>query len=94
MARIKVKYKAKILYRGKERWGLADPNNKSALLNSKMRGKKHLEILNHECLHILFPDALEDEIEQKSIILTNTLWHDGYRKPDHSNKIPMQDGSI
>ena len=62
-------------------------------IDSRLKGKKLLEIMAHESLHILFPGAGEKEIEKKSILLTNTLWDQGFRKTDNDNKERLQDGS-
>lgn len=61
-------------------------------LDTRLKGKKHLEILIHEALHFLFPAAEEEEIEEKSIRLTNTLWHEGYRRIDNDTSEELQDG--
>jgi len=53
-----------------------------------------LEILLHECLHILNPTDSEEEVVTKSVILTNTLWGEKYRRVDESPHPPLQDGSI
>ena len=86
--------KIKIIYRklGREKaWGLASSDG-IVEVDESLRGKKHFEILTHEILHILFPRATEDEIEEKSIILINTLWHEGYRRVDNANNQKLQDG--
>lgn len=72
-------------------WGHADeyPLN----IHKNLTGKKELEIYIHESLHYLFPKLSEEEVEKKAILLTNTLWFEGYRKVDNTNKIPLQDGS-
>lgn len=85
--------KIKVVYRklGKERvWGWAHGNDYIEI-DPRLKGKKHLEILNHEILHVLFPQLSEKEIVKKSIILTNTLWQDGFRKCDHDDSMPLQD---
>lgn len=84
--------KIKVIYRklGRERvWGQADD---FVEIDPRLKGKKHLEILIHESLHVLFPNASEDEIENKAIRLTNTLWDEKYRRVDDSQHLPMQDG--
>ena len=90
MKRLKIKYrklgKTKAL-------GLAHSDGLIEI-DQRLKGKKHLEIVIHECLHILFPEADEDEIVSKSVILTNTLWHEKYRRVDDQSNIPMQDGSL
>lgn len=87
---IKVKYQKL----GKQKvWGLADSEG-IIYLDSRLKGKKHLEILIHETLHLLFPEAEEDEIVQKSIILTNLIWKQRYRRIEDDKKEPLQDGSL
>ena len=90
MKRIKIKY-AKL---GKQKvWGFAHSDG-LVEIDEKLKGKKHLEILLHECLHLLYPNDDEDEIVKKSVILTNTLWGEKYRRVDESPHPPLQDGSI
>ena len=91
MKRIKVKY-SKL---GKQKvWGFAHSDGLIEI-DEKLKGKKHLEILLHECLHILYPTDSEEDVVTKSVILTNTLWHEKYRMiEDHTQDIPLQDGSL
>lgn len=78
---------------GREKlYGLAD--SYPLKIDDRCKGKKELEIYIHESFHYLFPDLGEDEVEKKSILLTNTLWHQGFRKVDNSNDIPLQDGTL
>lgn len=87
---IKVKYKKL----GKEKvWGLADSEG-IIYLDSRLKGKKHLEILIHETLHILYPEAEEDEIVEKSISLCNLIWQQRYRRIEEDKKEPLQDGTL
>lgn len=72
-------------------WGHADEY--PLMIDDRLKGKKELEIYIHESMHYLFPKLEEKEIERKSILLTNTLWHEGFRKVDNSNEHPLQDGS-
>lgn len=86
--------KIKIIYKklGRERaYGLADTDE--VIIDSRLKGKKHLEIMLHECLHYLYPEASEEEVVEKSIKLTKTLWHDGYRKVDNHDHDKLQDGT-
>lgn len=88
--RIKIKY-TKL---GKQKaWGIADSSGQ-VFLDNRLKGKKALEILLHECLHILYPEDSEEEIIEKSVTLTNTLWHEKYRRIEDENNTPMQDGSL
>jgi hypothetical protein len=85
--------KIKVVYQklGRERaYGIADDD--TVYVDPRLTGKKQLEIIVHESLHVLWPEADEEEIERKAIILTNTLWYEHYRRVDNSNKIPLQDG--
>lgn len=87
--------KIKIKYRKLGRanvWGLAYPDENLVELDERLKGKKHLEILTHEVIHLLIPEASEEETERLSINLTNLIWSQGYRRIDSSNNIPMQDG--
>lgn len=86
--------KIKLVYRklGRERaYGQADDFIE---LDPRLKGKKHLEILNHEAFHVLFPHLTEEEVIKKSIILTNTLWGEGYRRIDNDTSHPLQDGTV
>jgi predicted ATP-dependent Lon-type protease len=88
--RIRVKY----LNLGKHKvWGFSDSAG-HVELDKTLKGKKHLEILIHECLHLLYPDSEEEEIIKNSVTLTNTLWHEKYRRVDDKEGIPMQDGTL
>lgn len=89
--RIRVKY-AKL---GRaQAWGLADIENNCVELDDRLKGKKHLEILTHELVHILLPRASEQFVEHVSINLTNILWKEGYRRIDLSPHPPLQDGKL
>lgn len=62
-------------------------------LDIALKGKKHLEILIHESLHLLYPERDEAYVEEEAIKLTNTLWNEGYRRVDNSNEQALQDGT-
>ena len=89
--RIKVVYKK--LGRANA-WGLAYSAGNVVELDERLKGKKHLEILTHEVIHILLPQASEEEVEHISINLINILWKEGYRRIDSSTDDPMQDGRV
>jgi hypothetical protein len=91
MKQRRIKFKRVKLGRQKV-WGHAD--DYPLHIDDRLKGKKELEIYVHESMHYLWPGASEQEIERKAILLTNTLWHEGYRKVDNSNNIPLQDGQI
>jgi hypothetical protein len=88
---MKIKIEHKKLGREKA-YGMADSDG-TIYLDPRLKGKKHLEILVHECLHILYPMDSEEAIVDKSVTLCKLLWKEGYRRVDNSNKVPLQDGS-
>lgn len=86
---IKVRY----LKLGRNRaWGMANYEDNSVELDERLKGKKHLEILTHEVIHLLIPEASEEETERISIGLINILWKEGYRRIDNSDDELLQDG--
>lgn len=71
----------KVLYKKLRKvWGYAYIDENKIELYHNLKGKKHLEILIHEKLHIMFPDLEEQAIKRHSRDLCNVLWNDGYRK--------------
>jgi len=87
-----VKYLKKLKLGNKNVWGLADESKLLIELDEKLKGKKHLEILTHEVIHLLLPKASEEEVERMSIDLINVLWREGYRRVDDQESDPLQDG--
>lgn len=86
---IKVKY-SKL---GRDRvWGWAHQDDNTVELDVRLKGKKHLEILTHELIHLLIPKASEDETIRISVGLTKILWSEGYRRIDNSDDELLQDG--
>ena len=90
MKKIKVIYKKLGRYKV---YGLANCGYNEIEIDIRIKSKKHLELLIHESMHILFPEAEEEEVESKAIILTNTIWGEQYRRVDNSKSLPLQDGS-
>lgn len=86
----------KVKYRklGKEKvYGFAHYDGDIIEIDPRIDGKKHMEILIHESFHLLFPSMEEEEVTEKAIKLTHTLWRQRYRRVDNSNVTPLQDGS-
>lgn len=86
----------KIIYKklGREQaHGIAESDG-NIYIDQRLKGKKHLEIMIHEILHILNPTDSELAIIKKSITLTKVLWKEGYRRVDDTNDEPLQDGTI
>jgi hypothetical protein len=72
--------KTKVEYRKlRTAWGYAYINQNKIVLYDKLKGKKHLEIMLHEKLHILFPELDEKAIINHSREICNLLWSEGYR---------------
>ena len=90
MKRIKVKYKKLGKYKA---WGMANFEDNTIEVDSNLKGKKKMEIIIHEVLHCLFKDMEEEEVIQKSVILTHTLWHEHFREIQPEQKIRLQDGT-
>lgn len=85
----------KIVYRklGREQaYGVASSDG-IIEIDSRLKSKKHLEVLIHEVMHLLQPEDSEDEIIEKSITLTKILWKENYRRIDQSDHEPLQDGT-
>jgi len=88
--------KIKIIYKklGREKaYGMAHSDGE-IWIDPRAKGKKNLELILHECLHLLNKTDDEETIIRKSVTLTKVLWKEGYRKVDDSNDMPLQDGSI
>ncbi len=86
----------KIIYRklGKEQaYGISSSDGVIEI-DERLRGKKAMEILIHELLHLTNPKDDEKTIIRKSVTLTKVLWNEGYRKIDDTIDLPLQDGSI
>ena len=86
----------KIIYKklGREQaHGIAESDG-NIYIDPRLKGKKMLEIVLHECLHILNKTDDEKTIIRKSVTLTKVLWKEGYRKVDDTNDMPLQDGTI
>ena len=93
MVHTQKRLKFKRLKLGREKiHGLADVY--PLLIDERLKGKKELEIMIHEMYHYLHTSMDEETVIRHSILLTNSLWFEGFRKVDNSNDIPMQDGSI
>ena len=87
--------KIKVIYKklGREQaHGIAESDG-IIYIDPRLKGRKKLEIVIHECWHILYGEASEEEVIEKSVILTKLLWNLGYRQVDNSKHLPLQVGS-
>jgi hypothetical protein len=72
----------------RQAWGIAEDWKNKITLDERLVGKKHLEILIHEVLHIQNPDWSESMVLKKSKELTKVLWSQNYRRVDNKHKQP------
>ena len=64
-------------------------------IDSRLKGRKLIEITVHELLHLLFPKLEEPEIIDASITITNVLWNDIKVRPvDLDESAALQDGYL
>jgi hypothetical protein len=87
----------KIIYKklGREQaYGIAHSDGE-VWIDTRLKNKprKLMEIILHECLHVLNPEDDEDTIIMKSVTLTKILWKEGYRLTLDQDDTPLQDGS-
>jgi hypothetical protein len=85
---ISVPKKRKIIVKkrklGREKcWGQAFIGEDFCEVDERLRGKRKLRIFTHEICHLLWPDDSENQIDKKSIVLTDALWKEGYRQIDN-----------
>jgi len=88
--------KIKIIYRklGKEQaYGISSSDGVIEI-DERLKGRKMMEVLIHELMHLTNPKDSEQAIIRKSVIITKVLWNEGYRKIDDTIDLPLQDGSI
>jgi hypothetical protein len=85
----------KIIYRklGKEQaYGISSSDGVIEI-DERLKGRKMLEVLIHELMHLTNPLDDEKTIIRKSVTLTKVLWKEGYRKIDDTIDLPLQDGT-
>jgi len=71
----------KVIYKKlRKYWGWAYIDQNKIELYNKLRGKRHLNVLIHEKLHLLFPNLSERDINSLAKEMADLLWKDGYRK--------------
>ena len=88
--------KIKIIYRklGKEQaYGISSSDG-IIEIDERLKGRKMMEVLIHELMHLTNPKDSEQTIIRKSVIITKVLWNEGYRQIDDTIDLPLQDGSI
>jgi hypothetical protein len=75
--------------------GIVEDGDDIIYIDPRLKGRKHLEILIHEAMHILWPHIVkndeEDEVIMISVELTKMLWAEGFRRVDTDESAPYQD---
>ena len=73
--------KVKIRKLGREKAdGLAHIDDNTIEVDSRLTGKRKLEIFVHESLHIVNPTHSESKVTKDARKISNMLWKQGYRK--------------
>lgn len=85
---IKVVYKK--LGRRNE-WGNADIDGKIIEIDPRAVGRKKIEILLHESIHILFPVLDEEAVKKAGAAMAKVLWDEGVRPTDTADHQKLQD---
>jgi hypothetical protein len=85
----------KVIYKklGREKvFGYMDTDDlETIFVDSRLKGKKLMEVILHEAVHCLRPDWEEEEVVRVSTVLTRLLWEQGFRQVDNSDETPLQD---
>lgn len=75
-------------------FGITYSDEKVIYVDPRTKGKKRLEILLHEGLHQLLPQAEEEEVIRLSVALTKLLWAEKFRLIDDDCSHELQDGTL
>jgi len=74
--------------------GLVEDGDDIIYIDPRLKGRKQMEILIHEGMHILWPHIVkndeEDEVIMISVELTQMLWEQGFRRVDTDESEPFQ----
>ncbi len=74
---------------GREKaWGQAIDEGSLIELDPRLLGKKHLEVLIHEIMHLQNPDWSETRVLKKAKEMSKLLWAQKYRRIDDNEKQP------
>ena len=73
----------KVVWRklGKEKaWGQATIGEDLIEIDPRLGAKRQLEVLCHEQVHLIFPNASEPEVDKAGKALAKMLWAQNYRR--------------
>lgn len=77
--------RTKVIHRklGREQaLGIAHIGKNKIELDERLKGKKYIEILIHEKIHLQNPEWSESKVNKHAIELTKVLWSNGIRWVD------------
>lgn len=52
------------------------------LIDSRLKHRRRLEVVIHECLHVFYPTVSEEHITESARDLSRVLWTLGYRETE------------
>ena len=76
------KKKIKVVYKKLGRsnvYGFAYIDDGYIEIDSRLKKKRQLGVICHECLHLAFPEANETTILKAEKIIADVLWQEGFR---------------
>ena len=62
--------------------GLVEPDSDIIYADERLNGEELLDVLCHECTHILQPYLTEEYVNHIGLEMSKMLWKDGWRKVD------------
>lgn len=65
-------------------WGWCYPETGQVVLDARLTGRRHLDTLVHELVHVAFPDLSETGTNEVTRLLVTHLWKQQYRRLDTS----------
>ena len=81
MSRRKNKVKVKWVKLGRQRaWGQATIGENLIEIDPRLGAKRQLEVLCHEQVHLIFPEASEPDVDRAGKALAKMLWAQDYRR--------------
>ena len=73
--------KVKWVKLGRQRaWGQATIGENLIEIDPRLGAKRQLEVLCHEQVHLIFPEASEPDVDRAGKALAKMLWAQDYRK--------------
>jgi hypothetical protein len=76
---------------GRERaYGQAHLDENIIEIDKRLTGRKRMEIIIHEAMHLLNAEMTEEEVIRQSKAICQTLWKEHYRRVDNDKGLPLQ----